>query len=129
MTFEAEAAMLQALVNLGLTLRLFGNDRTPARGDRAKSYTEVAFPGYKPIRLAGSVWTVRAGQEGRPTEATAPFQLFQRTKTGAAVNVYGWYLTAPDGAVVAAGRVGETPFDVVRAREAVEIQATLTFKE
>lgn len=121
-TYAGEAALLQALIDRGLTLRLFCNDRRPKRGDRAADYKEASFPGYSPIKLAASVWKVEQGTAKSPTVATAPYQMFLRTTAGDREDVYGWYLTAPDGAVVCAERFEGAPWDVARGRDAVEVR-------
>lgn len=125
-THAGDAATLQALVNLGLTLRLFVNDRLPCETDQPKDYVEASFPGYKHIRLAGSAWTVVEGDGLRtPTHAVAAEQSFRRTSAGAPANVYGWYLTLPSGKVYCAERFDRGVYELEAARETLVVEAVI----
>lgn len=127
-TCDGETAILQALVNLGLTLRLYCNPHKPTRATTARDLRECTFPGYAGIRLAGSLWQVTAGNSKTPSSAAAPFQMFLRNAAGADdCDVHGWYLTTPDGKVVVAEQFEDAPWDVRRARDAVEVKPSLLF--
>lgn len=127
---EGNAFILQALVDTGLTLRLFVNNPPFKRGLTAKTLTEASFPGYEAIRMAGSLWKISEGTDKTPAAtATAPFQMFLRTSEGEVADVYGWYLTARTGAVVCAERFGKkVPWKVERERDAVEVKPVLMFE-
>ena len=68
-THEADAASLAALVAQGLTLRLFGNRVEPSPDLTAAAFVEASFPGYQPIALPASAWSVEVGRGDAPSAA------------------------------------------------------------
>lgn len=91
-----------------LVLRLYANDRTPAEGDVAADYTEVAGGGYAAITLDPADWTI---VEGAPTTATQPAQTL--SFTALVGNVYGYYVTeASSGILMKVERFSDGPYDV-----------------
>lgn len=107
-----EVAILTTLLTPALTMRLFGNDVTPAGGNTAASYTEIAGGGYatKPLTIAN--WTITAG-----APSVALYNSVQDWTFTGAINapstIYGYYITRDsDGLLMWAERfpVGNVPF-------------------
>lgn len=91
-----ELEVLQFALNaaLGWTLRLYGNNKTPAAGDTTASYTEIAGGGYvaKPITYA--TWSIVARSGVTPPTASYPVQLWSFTGAiSAPGTIYGYYVT------------------------------------
>lgn len=85
-----EAAMLDLILNQTLTLKLFSNNRTPAEGDTAASYTEVSGGGYANKSLLSAGWSITTGD---PTYALYTAQDFTFTgATDAPGTIYGYYV-------------------------------------
>lgn len=85
-----EGQVLRKLLNQALTLKLYSNDVTPAEGDIAALYTEVAGGGYASKSLAYADWVFT---EDDPSDATYPIQIFTFTgPTNAPGVVYGYYI-------------------------------------
>ena len=84
-----------------LTLRLYSNDVTPGNTDVAGTYTEVSGGGYAAVALASGDWTI---SNATPSVASGAQKSF--AFTGAAGNVYGYYVTDADGTLVFADRFG-----------------------
>lgn len=78
-----------------LTLKLFSNNYTPTETDTSASYTEVTGYGYTAQTVTAANWTIAAGA---PSTATAAAKTF--SFTGAAGNVYGYYLVGATSAKV-----------------------------
>lgn len=110
----AEVIAAQNFLTAGnLTLKLFSNNVTPAEGDTASSYTEVAGGGYVSKTLSNSSWTITAGD---PTKGTYAAQDFSFTgPTNAPGTIYGYFLV--DGSNVLRGSerfgAGVVPFNPV----------------
>src|SRR5687768_1567095 len=100
-----------------LVLRLYTNDKTPAEGDTAASYTEAAGNGYASKALAGANWVIT---EGAPSYAQYPLQTF--IFTGALGNVYGYYLTrTTSGRIAHAERFTDGPYNVVNNGDRIDV--------
>jgi len=107
-----------------LTLKLYSNDKVPAETDTTASFTEVSGNGYAAIALTGANWTLT---EGAPTNAVYPEQIF--TFTGAAGNVYGYYVVDAAGKVRWAERFTTSPFVVTAAGDKVKITLNVTLQD
>jgi hypothetical protein len=86
-----ELIVINARLAGPLTLRLYGNDKTPAHGDSVGAYTEIVGGGYvaKPLLFAN--WVIAAGE---PTTGTYPTQTFAFTAPiNAPGTIYGYYVT------------------------------------
>lgn len=87
-----EVELLSRMLNKNapdnVVLKLYTNNRTPAEGDDASSYTVSTGTGYADITLTGASWTV-ATAAGTTTAEYAQ-QTF--TYTGAEANIYGYYV-------------------------------------
>jgi hypothetical protein len=121
-----ENKMVEAVVNKtapeNLVLRLFSSNTTPAETDTAGTYTECNFTGYSAITLTGASWGAASG--GTTTYAQ---QTFTRTSTGAAQNVYGYYVTQlTSGVLMWAERDGSGPFAITNNGDTVKVTPTLT---
>lgn len=86
-----ELEILIARLTPALTLRLYGNDKTPADGDIAANYTEIAGGNYVNKPLTFAQWTIVAGS---PSMATYPFQQWIFNGPLAVPNtIYGYFVT------------------------------------
>jgi hypothetical protein len=90
---QSSAALLAEMMRLPRTLRLFVNDVIPGdetgRGDLQEAPGDK---GYAAVILVPAQWTITPG---KPPLAEYPKVVF--TFTGAMGNVYGYFVTAPDG--------------------------------
>lgn len=95
-----ELAIMQNLLNTPLTLRLYGNNKTPSGLDSVAAYTEIAGGGYANRPLIYSGWTFQT--------STAPSSAVYATQTwiftgviNAPGTIYGYYVTRnSDGALM-----------------------------
>lgn len=88
-----------------LTLRLFCNNITPARGDVLGNYTEANGGGYAAKALSQGSWTVNPANG--PRDAVYAEQTF--TFTGELTtnkDIYGYFVTDADSNVVWAEKFG-----------------------
>jgi len=107
-----EVEVLTNFLTPALTMRLYGNDRTPAGTDAAANYTEIAGGGYASKALTFANWELTAGG---PTVA-----LYNAVQTwvftdaiDAPSTIYGYYITRnSDGLLMYAERFpsGSVPF-------------------
>jgi hypothetical protein len=79
---------LLAILGQGLTLRLFSNNVTITKSTVVGNLTEASGNGYAAISLTSGSWVLSGSN---PTTASYPKQTF--TFTGAAGNLYGYYIT------------------------------------
>lgn len=98
----AEALVLTQFTEDTLTLKLFGNNHTPAETDTASAYTEISGGGYADVDLAPGSWTITAGS---PSIAAYAFQDFNFTGAiDAPGTVYGYFLVDSNGILRGAER-------------------------
>ena len=121
-----ENKMVEAVVNKtapeNLVLRLFSSNITPADSDTAGTYTEATFAGYASITLTGASWG--AASAGTTSYAQQTFTL---TSTGAAQNIYGYYVTQfTSGVLMWAERDGAGPFAITNNGDTIKVTPTLT---
>lgn len=109
-----------------LTLRLFTNDHTPADNDVAEDYTEATFAGYSsitPLNWSDAVWddvdAAISVEQVRGWVVTAPSPGQQ---------VYGYYLTDPDGFLVYAERAIGAPTAMSTVGVAYVVYPRVTLK-
>jgi len=107
-----EVAILNTFLTPALTMRIYGNDRTPAGTDAAADYTEIAGGGYANVPLTFANWTVTGGG---PTIAL--YNAVQQWIFTGAINapgtIYGYFITRnSDGLLMYAERFpsGSVPF-------------------
>lgn len=87
-----EIIVLNNILTLPLTLKLYGNNKTPAHGDSSSSYTEISGGGYtsKPLILAN--WTITAGEP-----SIAVYNASQTWTFTGVINspgtIFGYYIT------------------------------------
>jgi hypothetical protein len=74
-----------------MTLRIYGNNKTPAGGDIAANYTEIAGGGYvnKPITFAN--WTIVSGSPSLASYAAQTWVFTGVIDTPG--TIYGYYIT------------------------------------
>lgn len=112
MGFLVPKAYLTEVINEvlvdAMTIRLYGNNKTPAPGDSVAGYTEIAGGGYanKPIVFAN--WGINTTLQDYPLATYNTVQLWVFTgPISAPGTIYGWYLTRnSDGLLLAAERFG-----------------------
>lgn len=111
-----------------LTVRLYTDDITPDETTTEANLTEVVGNGYAPILLTGANWTINPGN---PSEGVydavglGGSEPVVFTFTGAAGNIYGYYVTRSDGSLMWAERFTGAPFNVTVPGS--EIRITLRF--
>jgi len=107
-----EVKVLNSFIVNGLSLRLFGNNKTPAHGDSVASYTEIVGGGYTAKALTFGNFTVTSGDPSSAIYNTA--QVWEFTGVvNAPGTVYGYYLVrTSDNQLILAERfpVGSLPF-------------------
>jgi hypothetical protein len=107
-----EAAVLTTFLTPALTIRLYGNDRTPAGGDVAANYTEIAGGGYTNFPLTFANWTITAGAPSVGLYNTVQAWAFTGA-INAPSTIYGYFITRDsDGLLMYAERFpsGSVPF-------------------
>ncbi len=108
-----------------LRLRLFSNNVTPGETDTSATYTEVTGSGYASVLLTAANWVLT---EGAPTEAAYPEVTF--AFTGAAGNVYGYYITGEtSGKVRWAERFTSAPFNVTASGDQIKVTPKITAQD
>ena len=72
------------------TLHLYTNNKDPAEGDNAASYTEAAFTGYAAVVLARATWGAASTDGAGVTSKAYPQQTFTFLGAG---TIVGYYVT------------------------------------
>jgi hypothetical protein len=115
-----ELEIVNAFLAPALTMRLYGNDKTPADADVAGNYTEIAGGNYTNTPLVFAGWTVVAGT---PTIASYAFkQWVFNGPINAPNTVYGYYVTRDsDGILMWAERFpsANVPFEPINGSKIV----------
>lgn len=115
-----ELEVLTAVLTPAMTLRLYGNDKTPAPGDSAAAYTEVAGGNYVNKALVFATWTIVAGA---PSSATYTVQTWIFNGPIDPPNtIYGYFVTRnSDGKLMWAERfpAANVPFAPVNGSKIV----------
>lgn len=114
---STELEVLTSVLTPALTMRLYGNNKIPARGDTVAGYTEIAGGGYVSKALIFANWRLVAGDPSVATYNT----LLTWTFTGvinAPATIYGYYVTRnTDGKLIWAERfpAANVPFAPIAA--------------
>lgn len=124
----SEVIMMENFLNKtapqNLVLKLYSSNTTPAETDTVAAYTELSGGGYADINLVAANWTVTPGN---PTSAAYPEQTF--TFTGAAGNVYGYYVVqAVSGALMWAERFTNAPLNIQNNGDEIRITLQITLE-
>lgn len=107
-----EVQALTKWLNQTLTLKLYSNNVTPAEGDTAASYTEVAGGGYASKSLTFANWVIATA--AGVTSAVYDSQFFGFTGvTNAPGTVYGYYVVDGSNNLLWAERFSAPPFTPV----------------
>jgi hypothetical protein len=125
-TDAAEIVALKNYVNNtppeSLVLRLYSNNRSPAKTDVVGDYTQVSGNGYAAVTLDPEDFVFTAGD---PTSAAYPQVTF--TFTGPAGNIYGYYVTRETtGDVQFANRFSNAPINIANNGDEIRITLTIT---
>lgn len=87
-----EVEILTDVLTPALTIRIYGNDKTPAAGDTAAAYTEITGGGYAAIPLTFANWNITAGDP-----SVAIYNSVQKWTFNDVINspgtIYGYYVT------------------------------------
>jgi hypothetical protein len=99
-----EVEVLTTLLTPALTLRLYGNNATPAGASTAASFTEIAGGGYVAKALTFANWSIAAGDP-----STGLYNILQQFNFTGVINapgtIYGYYVTRnSDGKLIWAER-------------------------
>lgn len=120
---DALTAFVAKAAAENLVLRLFTNNATPAEVDVSASYTEASGNGYAAVTLTPANWTIT---EGAPSQAAYPQVTY--TFTGAAGNVYGYYLTrVTSGRIAYAERFTDGPYNITANGDQIKVTPKITF--
>jgi hypothetical protein len=125
-TDAAEVIALRNFLNntapQSLVLRLYSNNRSPAKSDVVGDYTEVSGNGYSAVTLNPENFVFSPGDP-----ATAAYPQVTYTFSGAAGNVYGYYVTrATAGDLILANRFSNAPINIANNGDEIRITLTLT---
>jgi len=105
-----------------LELRLFSNNRVPAKTDVTADYTQVTGFGYQPVTLVDTDFVYTPGD---PSTAAFPQITFQFT--GAAGPIYGYYVVQEtSGSLIFANRFANAPITVLNNGDEIRITLTLS---
>ena len=91
------------------TLRLYKNNRTPDPADRVGDYTESTFAGYAAQAITAFPAPTQAS--GILSEMLDAVHTFLCT-AGGPENVYGYFVTLPDGSLFFAERYSAAPYAI-----------------
>jgi hypothetical protein len=121
-----EVAALKNIVNYTapetLVLRLFTNNRIPAKTDETADYTQLTGYGYSQVTLTPGNFVFTPGD---PSTAAYPQITF--TFSGAAGFIYGYFVvTASTNQLVFANRFTNSPIQIANAGDEIRITVTLT---
>ncbi len=125
-TNAAEQVALENFINKtapeNLVLRLYSDNQTPSKTDVAGDYTEVSGNGYSAVTLTPGNFVMTPGD---PSSAAYPQVTF--AFTGAAGNVYGYYVTrATTGDLMFANRFSNAPINIANNGDEIRITLTIT---
>lgn len=125
-TDAAEVIALKNFLNntepQSLVLRLYSNNRSPAKTDIVGDYTEVSGNGYAAVTLDPADYVFSPGDP-----ATAAYPQVTYTFTGAAGNVFGYFVTrATAGDLLFANRFSNAPINIANNGDEIRITLTIT---
>lgn len=110
-----EVEVLTNRLTPALTMRLYGNDKTPADGDTAAAYTEISGGGYAALPLTFGNWNIVGGNPSTATYNATQVWTFTGVIDPPGT-IYGYYVTRnSDGALMWAERfpAANVPFGPV----------------
>lgn len=122
-----ELEVINDILGVALTMKLYGNDKTPAAGDSAAAYTEISGGGYASKALAAVDWTITAGDPTTGVYSTTQTWTFTGT-IDAPGTIYGYFVTRDsDGKLMWAERFGSAvvPFSPI-AGSIIKVLPTFT---
>lgn len=107
-------------------LDIYNNDRTPAEGDTAASYTAATGGGYPGSQtLTGSSWTISADVD--PAEASYAQQTFTWTSVPGTPSMYGYFVrTVTGGILMWAERFASPPYTIANANDQIKVTPKIT---
>lgn len=128
----AEPVLLALLVNKALPedllVHLFCNDVTPTQTDTLARYMEATFPGYAPVRLPGTAWTLTVGRPTTAQATVAPFRLTEVPVTPGQ-SIYGYFVTQHvSGVLLWAERAPDAPIPLSVTGQTITVVPILTLR-
>lgn len=129
---QGDVHFLDLMTSVNHTLHLHSNDVTAGLSEAqiaaltVSFFLEATFPGYAAAGLTGGSWTVVAGNPGSATFAE---QTFTRSTTGAAENVWGFYVTRDSDGQLAFFEALAAPIVVATGAQEVRITPRLNFHD
>lgn len=87
-----EVEVLTDLMTSALTMKLYGNDATPAAGSSAASFNEISGGGYASKPLTFANWSISAGDPSQAVYNATQQWTFTGPISGTG-NVYGYFVT------------------------------------
>lgn len=112
-----ELEVLQSVISTGWTIRLYGNNKTPAGGDVTANYTEIAGGGYAAQPIVSASWTIDTTTNSFPVASySTPFIWIFTGAINVPGTIYGYYMTRnTDGKLMLAERFSSAlvPFSPV----------------
>jgi len=105
-----------------LELRLYSNNKVPAKTDVTGDYTQVTGFGYSAVTLNPNDFVYTPGDP-----STAAFPQITFTFTGAAGSIYGYYVVQEtSGQLMFANRFANAPITVINNGDEIRITLTLS---
>lgn len=123
---QGEEDMLDAILGVNYTLRLFQNDVVSSDTLTEADFTEATFTGYSAVALTGGSWTTTAGD---PTSGQYAQQSFISSADQAAQTVYGYYVTRTSDGRLQWFEKFSTPAVVEFLNDTIRITARITLAD
>jgi microcystin-dependent protein len=129
---QGEEAMLDLVLAVGYTLRLYKNDviagLTPDQIDALTqaAFTEADFPGYAASAITGGTWTTT---QGNPTMGTNTERQFTRSSTGTAQLIRGYYYTRTSDGALQGFEHFEAPISVEFINDRIDITPRVSLED
>lgn len=130
-TNAGEEAFLDLITAVNYTVKLYTND-TSSLTDAQKealttaSFTEATFAGYADADLTGGSWTTTADD---PSIASYAAQTFERSSTGTAQIVRGYYVVTTTGSTLRWFEEFETPITIENESDQIIITPRMSLED
>jgi hypothetical protein len=123
---QGRELVLKSLLERGLELCLFRNNRKPTDDDTEKDYKEANFNGYSRVRLMKGMWDYKRGSGAT---ANYPTQIFESNSAQAPQDVYGCYIViASTGEFVAGDLFTDGPYRIRNKSDKIEVGVELKLR-
>lgn len=105
---------------------LFKNDYTPDLTSELSDFTVADYPGYSDLEAANFAFDSYDSQ--KRAVFLADQLTFERTSTGTAQNVYGYFVTNANGDLVWAERFATGPYTMENSGDQIVFRPRFTFR-